>query len=122
IGRGLCRGKGKNLGVARLFKKKNKKSVCGRSVTIVICDLLLSLGLWKKAARNSFSEQLDVWKVVGVREMVFFFFFSSRRRHTRLTCDWSSDVCSSDLNRRCVWIHLGNKRPERGQSADRGGR
>src|SRR5438477_694446 len=26
------------------------------------------------------------------------FFFSSRRRHTRLTCDWSSDVCSSDLN------------------------
>src|SRR6266480_6284374 len=27
-----------------------------------------------------------------------FFFFSSRRRHTRLTCDWSSDVCSSDLD------------------------
>src|SRR6266571_6624632 len=26
----------------------------------------------------------------------FLFFFSSRRRHTRLTCDWSSDVCSSD--------------------------
>src|SRR5438477_2258156 len=25
------------------------------------------------------------------------FFFSSRRRHTRLTCDWSSDECSSDL-------------------------
>src|SRR5690242_21307627 len=25
------------------------------------------------------------------------FLFSSRRRHTRLTCDWSSDVCSSDL-------------------------
>src|SRR5438034_8839968 len=32
--------------------------------------------------------------VVG---MVFFFFFSSRRRHTRSLCDWSSDVCSSDL-------------------------
>src|SRR5690242_5376086 len=29
--------------------------------------------------------------------MEIFFFFSSRRRHTRLTCDWSSDVCSSDL-------------------------
>src|SRR2546426_6811677 len=27
----------------------------------------------------------------------FFFFFSSRRRHTRLQGDWSSDVCSSDL-------------------------
>src|SRR5690242_3599272 len=31
------------------------------------------------------------------------FFFSSRRRHTRLTCDWSSDVCSSDL------AHLGHQ-------------
>src|SRR2546430_4007706 len=30
-----------------------------------------------------------VWRV--------FFFFSSRRRHTRFDCDWSSDVCSSDL-------------------------
>src|SRR6266567_6498854 len=29
----------------------------------------------------------------------FFFFFSSRRRHTRFDCDWSSDVCSSDLRR-----------------------
>src|SRR5438093_7179169 len=28
-----------------------------------------------------------------------FFFFSSRRRHTRLVSDWSSDVCSSDLER-----------------------
>src|SRR3989442_11635507 len=27
-----------------------------------------------------------------------FFFFSSRRRHTRCGRDWSSDVCSSDLN------------------------
>src|SRR6185369_193593 len=27
-----------------------------------------------------------------------FFFFSSRRRHTRFKCDWSSDVCSSDLD------------------------
>src|SRR2546430_9466523 len=29
---------------------------------------------------------------------VAFFFFSSRRRHTRFDCDWSSDVCSSDLS------------------------
>src|SRR3989449_8576315 len=28
----------------------------------------------------------------------FFFFFSSRRRHTRCSRDWSSDVCSSDLD------------------------
>src|SRR5690242_20804473 len=34
---------------------------------------------------------------VSCRSWWAFFFFSSRRRHTRLTCDWSSDVCSSDL-------------------------
>src|SRR5688572_32466685 len=31
----------------------------------------------------------------------FVFFFSSRRRHTRFDCDWSSDVCSSDLE--CIY-------------------
>src|SRR5256886_4221345 len=31
--------------------------------------------------------------------LFLFFFFSSRRRHTRFDCDWSSDVCSSDLRR-----------------------
>src|SRR6266478_3480237 len=43
--------------------------------------------------------------------MVIFFFFSSRRRHTRFDCDWSSDVCSSDLiscqrhrRRLLVWL------------------
>src|SRR2546430_7677707 len=41
-----------------------------------------------------------------------FFFFSSRRRHTRFDCDWSSDVCSSDLPSRrvtagfYVWVLL----------------
>src|SRR5256886_4230994 len=30
-------------------------------------------------------------------ECSYVFFFSSRRRHTRFDCDWSSDVCSSDL-------------------------
>src|SRR6266536_3877068 len=29
--------------------------------------------------------------------VIRFFFFSSRRRHTISTRDWSSDVCSSDL-------------------------
>src|SRR4051812_50206963 len=37
-------------------------------------------------------------------DRVALFFFSSRRRHTILTCDWSSDVCSSDLVRqRFLW-------------------
>src|SRR5215211_7841794 len=36
---------------------------------------------------------------------LIFFFFSSRRRHTRSLCDWSSDVCSSDLDAsNATWI------------------
>src|SRR5690242_20836977 len=35
------------------------------------------------------------------------FFFSSRRRHTSLTCDWSSDVCSSDLGRTIAQVPIG---------------
>src|SRR2546430_13206286 len=34
---------------------------------------------------------------VSFSDVRFVFFFSSRRRHTRFDCDWSSDVCSSDL-------------------------
>src|SRR2546430_6683215 len=40
--------------------------------------------------------QLLHW-LIGSRCRYFVFFFSSRRRHTRFDCDWSSDVCSSDL-------------------------
>src|SRR5688572_31548619 len=36
----------------------------------------------------------------AVRMVGCIFFFSSRRRHTRFDCDWSSDVCSSDLEGR----------------------
>src|SRR3712207_9425861 len=34
-------------------------------------------------------------------------FFSSRRRHTRYWRDWSSDVCSSDLQVRGPWVTSG---------------
>src|SRR6266478_733712 len=44
-------------------------------------------------ARRSFL--LLLWSSSGLNEGLFF--FSSRRRHTRFDCDWSSDVCSSDL-------------------------
>src|SRR5438034_9823480 len=37
---------------------------------------------------------------------MYVFFFSSRRRHTRSLCDWSSDVCSSDLLRRVSALDL----------------
>src|SRR5258706_10722857 len=47
----------------------------------------------------------------------FFFFFSSRRRHTRLVSDWSSDVCSSDLNLRLAFAtNLRRLRSEGGLS------
>src|SRR5688572_31388516 len=36
------------------------------------------------------------------------FFFSSRRRHTRFDCDWSSDVCSSDLDHQ-AWADAAKK-------------
>src|SRR5258707_10499176 len=39
---------------------------------------------------------------------LFFFFFSSRRRHTRYWRDWSSDVCSSDLD---AWMGQQQKDP-----------
>src|SRR5260370_32183873 len=42
--------------------------------------------------------------------MLLFFFFSSRRRHTRFKCDWSSDVCSSDLREYAI---LPNERAPR---------
>src|SRR5690554_7397615 len=37
------------------------------------------------------------------------FFFSSRRRHTRCGRDWSSDVCSSDLRKKDLFITAGGK-------------
>src|SRR5205814_3926582 len=45
----------------------------------------------------------EIWMVEEMTSVFFFahrllvFFFSSRRRHTRCLSDWSSDVCSSDL-------------------------
>src|SRR2546430_4457592 len=40
-------------------------------------------------------ESLKAFAVGAVWQL--YSFFSSRRRHTRFDCDWSSDVCSSDL-------------------------
>src|SRR3989440_5874923 len=40
---------------------------------------------------------IDSQRFLIVVVILFFFFFSSRRRHTRSDRDWSSDVCSSDL-------------------------
>src|SRR5262249_59038233 len=47
------------------------------------------------------------------------FFFSSRRRHTRLVSDWSSDVCSSDLERP-LSSDVGRKAPPSSAKASEG--
>src|SRR5689334_15586992 len=55
--------------------------------------------------------------------MFIFFFFSSRRRHTRWNCDWSSDVCSSDLaalriapHLTACWCNLGSVQMQSGNA------
>src|SRR5688572_26987988 len=54
--------------------------------TSAVSDKLLDLvGLGGKSAADKGKDTRD------------YFVFSSRRRHTRFDCDWSSDVCSSDL-------------------------
>src|SRR2546430_7771500 len=47
------------------------------------------------ANNNLFDE--GQWYRDSILTVFVSFFFSSRRRHTRFDCDWSSDVCSSDL-------------------------
>src|SRR2546429_2561024 len=42
-----------------------------------------------------------------LRMCPWWFFFSSRRRHTRCSRDWSSDVCSSDLD---LLVYVGCQR------------
>src|SRR2546430_7715248 len=55
-------------------------------------------GRAKFKSRRKLSTLSCTWTNWSCRVLsVIFFFFSSRRRHTRFDCDWSSDVCSSDL-------------------------
>src|SRR5690606_40389671 len=44
-----------------------------------------------------FPDSAHASRARGEDAIFVFFFFSSRRRHTRFSRDWSSDVCSSDL-------------------------
>src|SRR2546430_3102881 len=59
-------------------------------------------GGWRRGRLNATADGaaergLRLWGHDGNRMCCVIFFFSSRRRHTRFDCDWSSDVCSSDL-------------------------
>src|SRR5689334_16413627 len=68
----------------------NKLQMCVRTVSLGTCDTLLS----HPASMTHYSVPKEEREKYGITE----FFFSSRRRHTRWNCDWSSDVCSSDLH------------------------
>src|SRR5688572_12030812 len=59
-------------------------------------DLVLSELMSRYGKTEKFSRRGRV-TVEYADDPVDSFFFSSRRRHTRFDCDWSSDVCSSDL-------------------------
>src|SRR2546430_260526 len=60
---------------------------------------MIALGENYRKLRLSLSMITFLYTYSGIMTCIVgcFFFFSSRRRHTRFDCDWSSDVCSSDL-------------------------
>src|SRR5256886_10330844 len=80
-----------------------RASVCTMQESVRDIDLRLSglvIGFRSrsgiKCSSGCGARSYQLYVVLSVD--VFFFFFSSRRRHTRFDCDWSSDVCSSDLH------------------------
>src|SRR5256886_396530 len=83
---------GRSRHLARKLSLRSKRSspnvfemAATETITSIILIKLIKVSLGTVRHRRRF-------KIV-----VIDFFFSSRRRHTRFDCDWSSDVCSSDL-------------------------
>src|SRR6516225_4146629 len=76
-----------------MIKKKT-----GKQMRIVVNALL---GRWDfhqpQQIDGARTRLFSIQSAVADESLCNLFFFSRRRRHTRLTCDWSSDVCSSDL-------------------------
>src|SRR2546430_7085544 len=74
------------------------QSVASAGDTSTILDSIV-------AVVNGITRAVSVILIVSTSGCYFFFFFfSSRRRHTRFDCDWSSDVCSSDLRIKTPWV------------------
>src|SRR3712207_9454972 len=69
--------------------------------------------------RDRLVVEAEVKQCIG--EIVVYFFFSSRRRHTRYWRDWSSDVCSSDLQRGGEEQVVGDAGQDEAGRADEGG-
>src|SRR5438034_3644018 len=95
------------LETERLWQKMHRRTqYFGRAAVTVAAMSAIDMALWDLKGKQ-FGH--PVHRLLGGRQhkrlkayaSILFFFFSSRRRHTRSLCDWSSDVCSSDLSRRC---------------------
>src|SRR2546430_11827241 len=59
--------------------------------------ILIPIRLTGMTYQQACDERSDSFLPRSVEAVLAYFFFSSRRRHTIFDCDWSSDVCSSDL-------------------------
>src|SRR5947207_5615341 len=71
---------------------------CGSRI-VWVCLLLVDSASVSRVVEISCSRGNFYHSATICESNLFYFFFSSRRRHTRSLCDWSSDVCSSDLRR-----------------------
>src|SRR2546430_11244993 len=58
---------------------------------------MVTSGAIEYAGNGPRAEQGNMFDYLALTDNDNIFFFSSRRRHTIFYCDWSSDVCSSDL-------------------------
>src|SRR5689334_10402088 len=69
-------------------------------VPLAVKDVMVTSGVRTTAGSKilqNFIPSYDCTAVARLEAAGAVFFFSSRRRHTSWNCDWSSDVCSSDL-------------------------
>src|SRR5882672_11768546 len=68
-----------------------------QSLRIQIGKEVRNEGAVSQSLEAAHATDLIVSLLIFEERSYWFFFFSSRRRHTISLCDWSSDVCSSDL-------------------------
>src|SRR5690349_18175713 len=88
-----------SAGVAHVECVENLAAMCARLDGERVILLMLPAG---DAVEETIRDLVPLLSagdtIVDGGNSYYRFFFSSRRRHTRSLRDWSSDVCSSDLN------------------------
>src|SRR5256886_1949618 len=87
--------------------------VDGHKAASGVCDEFVSVNV---RLMDRLAQGYDLLPQLHINETIDHrpegYFFSSRRQHTRFDCDWSSDVCSSDLP--AVWHSFGDAAAHRG--------